>query len=61
MLNSKRNWNQERRKAGMVCNGSEKLLARVDARAAELEDRIAFNSLWLLMTLRPLCLSSATV
>lgn len=37
--NSKRDRNQERRKAGLVRNDSEKLLVKVDARAAELEGR----------------------
>src|SRR5882724_5667152 len=33
-----RDWNQSRRKSSLVRNGSKKLLVRVDARAAELED-----------------------
>ena len=36
--NGKRDWNQQGREANLMRNGSEKLLVRVDARAAELED-----------------------
>src|SRR5262249_41126460 len=39
MPNSKRDWNQSGRKSSLARNGSEKLLVRVDARAAEFEDR----------------------
>src|ERR1700692_1066714 len=34
----KRDWNQSGRESSLVRNGSKKLLVRVDARAAELED-----------------------
>src|SRR4051794_29461220 len=34
--NGKRDWNQSGSKSSLVCNGSKKLLVRVDARAAEL-------------------------
>src|SRR4029077_11036490 len=36
--NGKRDWDQSGREASLMRNGSEKLLVRVDARAAELED-----------------------
>jgi hypothetical protein len=36
--NGKRHWNQSGREASLVRNGSEKLLVRINARAAELED-----------------------
>src|SRR6266851_9583893 len=39
MPNGKRDRNQSGRKSSLVRNGSKKLLVRVDARAAELEDR----------------------
>src|SRR4030088_2047784 len=39
MPNAKRDRNQSGRKSSLVRNGPKKLLIRVDARAAELEDR----------------------
>ncbi len=46
MPNGKRDWNQSGRKSSLVRNGSKKLLVRVDARAAELEDfRMCLGSL----------------
>src|SRR5262245_57664024 len=39
MPNGKRDWNQSWRKSCLARNGSEKLFVRVDARAAEFEDR----------------------
>src|SRR3979411_1647188 len=38
MPNGKRDWNQSGGEASLARNGSEKLLVRVDARAAELDD-----------------------
>jgi hypothetical protein len=44
--NGKRHWNQSGREASLVRNGSEKLLVRINARAAELEDcRMRLGSL----------------